>query len=79
MQAKIIIILMLSTLAILFLATGRFRKYEEKISKFERFFFKKITQENGSIEKIKNEVIEYGRKLGLKDDKISSLIRENSL
>lgn len=77
METKTIVFLMMGTMAVLFGLSRFFRMHEQKIANFERFFFEKLSQENGSIDKIKNEVIEYGKKLGLNDKKIQSLIQEN--
>ena len=41
--------------------------------------FEKITKENGALDKVKDEVVAYGQELGLSDQKIQSLIRENSV
>ena len=79
MPAKIILSIMLVILPILYVLSNKLRKRESKNLKFERFFFKRLQEEKGSLEKIENEVIQYGKSLGLKDDKISNLIRENSL
>lgn len=79
MQTKTIVFLMMGTMALLYILSKYFRNHENKIANFERFFFEKITQENGSIEKVKSEIIEYGKSLGLNERKIQSLIQENKI
>ena len=79
MNPKMIVFLMFAILGSLMILSKYFRKHEKKVATFERFFFEKISEEKGSLEKVKEEVVAFGKKLGLSDQKIESLIQENSL
>lgn len=78
MNPKMIVFLMFAILALLMIFSKYFRRHEKKIATFERFFFEKVREEKGSLDKVKEEVVAFGKKLGLSDQKIESLIQENS-
>lgn len=79
MSPKTIVFLMFVVLTALYILSKFFIQKERKQAQFERYFFEKLFSNEGKLEGIKEDVTSYGKSLGLSEEKIHSLIKENTI